>query len=110
MPSKSVWQSVWQSVWHSVWESACGVSLLGTLPTMSSPSHCARPGCTGSPVALLTYDYRQSTAWLDDVGGRAAGTTWLLCINHADNLRVPRGWELEDRRSEVVSLRSSWAS
>jgi hypothetical protein len=92
------------------YRSARVTAALGTLRSMSSPSHCARPGCSGSPVAVLTYDYRQSTAWLDDVGGRANGTTWLLCMNHADNLRVPMGWDLQDRRAEVVSLRSSRAS
>ena len=61
-------------------------------------------------MAVLTYDYRQSTAWLDDVGGRTEGTTWLLCINHADNLKVPMGWALEDRRDEVIGIRSSRAS
>lgn len=61
-------------------------------------------------MAVLTYDYAQRTAWLDDVGGAPQGTTWLLCITHADSLRVPVGWELEDRRSEVVTLRSPLAS
>ena len=77
---------------------------------MTSPSHCARPGCTSAPVAVLTYDYAQRTAWLDDVGGAPLGTTWLLCITHADSLSVPVGWELEDRRAEVIAIRSSLAS
>ena len=41
------------------------------------------------------------------VRGRAAA---CLCITHADNLRVPMGWALEDRRAEVVGLRSTRAS
>src|SRR3954452_14512651 len=86
------------------------LSVFGTLEPMSSPSHCARPGCSAAPVAVLTYDYHQRTAWLDDLGGPAAGTTWVLCISHADNLRVPMGWALEDRRAEVVGLRSTRAS
>ena len=90
--------------------STCPSKRFGTLRLMSSSSHCARPGCTASPVAVLTYDYRQSTAWLDDVGGRAEGTTWLLCIHHADNLKVPMGWALEDRRAEVIGIHSSRAS
>src|SRR5436190_16316199 len=77
---------------------------------MSSASHCARPGCTSAPVAVLTYDYAQRTAWLDDVGRAPQGTTWLLCLTHADTLRVPVGWQLEDRRSEVVAIRSDLAS
>ena len=77
---------------------------------MSAPSHCARPGCTSAPVAVLTYDYAQRTAWLDDVERAPQGTTWLLCITHADTLRVPVGWQLEDRRAEVVAIRSTLAS
>jgi hypothetical protein len=61
-------------------------------------------------VAVLTYDYAERTAWLDDLGGSPLGTTWLLCLNHADTLKVPMGWSLEDRRAEVVSLRTTWAS
>ena len=29
---------------------------------------------------------------------------------HADTLRVPVGWQLEDRRAEVVAIRSTLAS
>jgi hypothetical protein len=61
---------------------------------------------------VLTYDYAERTAWLDDLGRSTGGTTWLLCLTHADTLRVPVGWALEDRRAEVVALRNarSWAS
>ena len=61
-------------------------------------------------MAVLTYDYAERTAWLDDLGGAPGGTTWLLCLNHADSLKVPVGWALEDRRAEVVSFRTTWAS
>jgi hypothetical protein len=84
--------------------------LFTTLRLMTSPTHCARPGCTAPPVAVLTYDYLQRTAWLDDVGGDPSGTTWLLCITHAEGLRVPVGWTLEDRRAEVIALHTFRAS
>jgi hypothetical protein len=77
---------------------------------MTGSTHCARPGCSGEPVALLGYDYVARTAWLDDIGTDLAGSSWFLCISHADNLRVPVGWTLDDRRAEVVGLRSSRAS
>jgi hypothetical protein len=77
---------------------------------MTGSTHCARPGCSGEPVALLGYDYVARTAWLDDIGTNVAGSSWFLCIAHADNLRVPVGWTLDDRRAEVVGLRSSRAS
>src|SRR4051794_1344615 len=91
-------------------QSASTPPAFGTLRAMSSPSHCARPGCTAAPVAVLTYDYSERTAWLDDVGGSPLGTTWLLCIAHAEGLRVPVGWTLEDRRAEVIAIHTSRAS
>ena len=61
-------------------------------------------------MAVLTYDYAQRIAWLDDLGGAPLGTTWLLCLNHADSLRVPVGWELDNRRADVIAIRSTLAS
>jgi hypothetical protein len=61
-------------------------------------AHCSRPGCNAPADATLTYDYGQSVGYLD----------WLqpphpmqydLCITHADRIRVPVGWELQDRRT-----------
>ena len=62
------------------------------------------------PVAVLTYDYSERTAWLNDLGGPVEGTTWLLCITHADRLVVPVGWQLDDRRADVVALHATRAS
>src|SRR3954452_5263419 len=90
-------------------QSASTSLLFGTLRAMSS-SHCARPGCTAAPVAVLTYDYSERTAWLDDVGGSPLGTTWLLCITHAEGLRVPVVWSLDDRRAEVIAIHATRAS
>ena len=81
-----------------------------TLRPMTGSAHCARPGCADAPVALLTYDYTERTAWLNDTGTIQAGSSWFLCIAHADSLRVPMGWTLDDRRCDVVSLRTTWAS
>ena len=82
----------------------------GTLRPMTGSVHCARPGCSDAPVAVLTYDYTERVAWLNDTGTPQAGSSWFLCIAHADSLRVPVGWTLDDRRIDVVSLRSSRAS
>ena len=70
---------------------------------------CARPGCGDPASALLTYDYGSRTAWIDDPGA-IEGSVWPLCAHHADQLKVPVGWERDDRRVAVVSLRSPLAS
>lgn len=47
----------------------------------------------------MTYDYATRVVWLDPPGTRNGdATTWGLCAGHAENLRVPRGWAVEDRR------------
>ena len=61
---------------------------------------CARPGCQGSAVAWLTYDYGAQRVWLDDRPG-AAGDQWGLCAGHATRLRVPMGWARVDRRAAI---------
>lgn len=58
---------------------------------------CARPGCTGEPVAWLTYDYASQQVWLDDTPS-PSGDQWALCADHAGRLRPPEGWALLDRR------------
>ncbi|HET9071135.1 MAG TPA: DUF3499 family protein [Acidimicrobiales bacterium] len=63
-----------------------------------APTSCARPGCQGSAVAWLTYDYGAQQVWLDDRPG-PAGDQWGLCQGHAARLRVPRGWSQVDRRT-----------
>lgn len=72
---------------------------------------CARPGCGEQAAASLAYDYASRTVWLDDLGAGVTATSGahLLCANHAERTGVPVGWALEDRRREVVSLRSRLA-
>jgi hypothetical protein len=48
--------------------------------------------------AWLTYDYARQQVWLDDVGTPGDGNRWSLCLAHAERLRVPRGWIVQDRR------------
>lgn len=62
---------------------------------------CSRPTCVGEPAAWLAYDYEARCAWLDDEPEPASGVLyrWPLCADHADTLRVPRGWFSVDRRA-----------
>lgn len=59
---------------------------------------CAKPGCNTSASATLTYDYAGRTAWLELLDHEAHPMRYDLCGDHADSLRVPQGWALQDRR------------
>jgi hypothetical protein len=61
---------------------------------------CARPGCSGTATAWLTYDYAAQQVWLDDAPAADQGNQWGLCGPHAGRLRAPKGWEQVDRRSD----------
>ena len=45
----------------------------------------------------MTYDYRQRTAWIDELLDPDAGG-YDLCAGHAASLRVPHGWQRCDLR------------
>lgn len=70
--------------------------------------HCARPGCSESAAATLTYDYSGGTAWMDKLAPEPHPMSHDLCTGHADRLSVPRGWRLEDRR--VVESLTPWSA
>ena len=59
---------------------------------------CSRPGCGALAVVLLGFDASRSLAWfapLDDEGALHGSE---LCHRHAESVRVPKGWWLDDRR------------
>jgi hypothetical protein len=62
---------------------------------MDRSAHCAHQGCSASISAVLGYDYATRTAWLEHT---SAEVGWGLCSTHAETLRVPLGWALDDRR------------
>jgi hypothetical protein len=69
---------------------------------------CARPGCRRPAVATLSYAYGARAVWVDDLSSESHPMTHDLCQEHAEQTRVPRGWELRDRRIAVgVSERIS---
>ncbi|MEA2498162.1 MAG: hypothetical protein QOH26_567 [Actinomycetota bacterium] len=64
-------------------------------------SKCAKPGCAGSATSVLSYDYSQRVAVLDDPGlGPISPHVYALCSPCAERLQPPVGWTLEDERSE----------
>ena len=48
----------------------------------------------------LTYEYRRSHVWLDQLSPERDPHAYDLCRRHADDLSVPLGWHLTDRRSD----------
>lgn len=72
--------------------------------------HCARPGCPAPATATMTYHYASRTVWLDSPGGEPDATAaWGLCHTHAASLKVPVGWECDDRRTPIIPIRPSIA-
>jgi hypothetical protein len=49
----------------------------------------------------LTYEYRRSHVWLDQLTPERDPHAYDLCRHHADDLSVPLGWHLTDRRITV---------
>ena len=73
---------------------------------MDRTTRCARPGCGLSAAATMTYDYASRTVWLDHPGDEPdPAAAWGLCVTHADTLRVPVGWAIDDRRTPIIALR-----
>ena len=56
-----------------------------------------RTGCDHLAEAQLSYDPVNCHAWLDALPPEP-GPAQELCGTHATNLKVPQGWECEDRR------------
>ncbi len=62
---------------------------------------CSKPSCTRPGAVVLAYDYAERKAILDDPArGELSPHVYILCTKCAEKLRPPKGWELEDRRSE----------
>lgn len=67
---------------------------------------CVRGLCTEPATAGLGYDVPGMKAWIVDLDAATmAGTSrhrdmlMVLCRTHADRIKVPVGWELDDQRA-----------
>jgi putative flippase GtrA len=60
---------------------------------------CERPDCDDPASVSYGFDAASRMLWLDVLGpqGPAAG---VLCQRHADAMRLPKGWWLQDRRAD----------
>ena len=62
---------------------------------------CTKPSCARPGAVVLSYDYASRRALLDDpVRGELSPHVYVLCTRCAEKLSPPKGWELQDRRSE----------
>lgn len=67
---------------------------------------CERPGCSIAASVAYGFDSERSLVWLEAVDDSAitAVRGGVVCRRHADAMRPPRGWSLEDRRPSAMSL------
>lgn len=61
---------------------------------MSLVRICSRTACKEPAVFTLTYVYRDSTAVLGPLAAYAEPHCYDLCMDHAERLTAPVGWEL----------------
>lgn len=76
--------------------SACRYASVGSVAGVTR--QCSRTGCAEPASTTLTYQYGQGQAWLDDLHRDRDPHGYDLCERHADRMRVPTGWQLDDRR------------
>lgn len=73
----------------------------GSSGAANARRQCSRPTCSTAAVVTLTYDYQRSHVWLDPLTAERDLHGYDLCRRHADDLSVPVGWQLTDRRQPV---------
>lgn len=63
---------------------------------------CRRPGCARSATATLLLFYVEASVRIDALHDEPHPAHWDMCAEHADGLRVPRGWRRTDRRGAAA--------
>jgi len=61
---------------------------------VSPGRRCSRTACSRTAVATLTYVYADSTAVLGPLATYAEPHCYDLCVEHAERLTAPRGWDV----------------
>ena len=61
---------------------------------------CERPGCGESASVAYGFDAERGMVWLEALPPTAGPTGGVLCRRHADAIVLPKGWWLQDRRSD----------
>jgi hypothetical protein len=65
---------------------------------------CERPGCSLPTAVSYVIDNGGLVVRLDSAPSADPALAGSLCQKHADGLRVPRGWTIDDRREAVPRL------
>ena len=60
---------------------------------------CSRSGCAQPATVTLSYQYARAIVWLDDLLRVRDPHNYDLCQRHSTKMTVPKGWQIEDRRS-----------
>lgn len=55
---------------------------------------CSKTGCARPAVATLTYAYADRAIVLGPLSTYAEPHTYDLCLDHAERLTAPRGWDV----------------
>jgi hypothetical protein len=55
-------------------------------------------------VATVTYHYGTQAAWIDPLSAERDPHGYDMCTRHAERLRPPRGWALDDRRARAIAV------
>src|SRR5215468_10077720 len=63
---------------------------------------CERPGCGENASVAYGFDAERGTVWLEPLRPSAGPTGGVLCRRHADAMVLPKGWWLQDRRSDAT--------
>lgn len=64
---------------------------------------CERPGCGASATVAYGFAADRQLAWLADLGEDRTASG-ALCEAHAEAMVLPRGWWLDDRRTDEPTL------
>jgi hypothetical protein len=57
-------------------------------------SGCSKTGCARPAVATLTYAYADRAVVVGPLATYAEPHTYDLCLEHAERMTAPRGWEV----------------
>jgi hypothetical protein len=62
---------------------------------------CTKTACTGEAVASCAFSYAERMVWIAPLRSDPDPSFYDLCGEHAETLRVPRGWSLDDTRPKA---------
>jgi hypothetical protein len=83
------------------WGGGSGGSAASGFNAQRGSRQCSRTACSAAAVVTLTYEYKSSQVWLDALSAERDPHAYDLCRRHAEQLKVPLGWHLIDRREPV---------